>query len=193
MNTCPATPFGLPDDAPDLARRFAMIMVGLGGVVARRFLRMPHLSGLTVLLFSRLHRAARRFYRALTRPPAKARAARRRGDRADAVRARGIGLPSGRGWIVRELGWEAAGYMAQLEALLAEVASQAALAAAPGAGRILRPICRMLGVSATVTPQIVPAVVADVAPPGVVHWSVPAFRVPGFVVPEFGVFSTGGK
>ena len=151
-----ATPFGLPDDAPELARRFAMIMAGLGALIARRFVKMPHLSGFTVLLFGRLNRAVRRLHRALT-SPGKVRAPRVRGDRADGTRPARVGLPSGRGWIVRELGWEAAAYLGYLETLLAEIETQAALAAAPRAGRILRPICRMLGVFAALTPKIVPA------------------------------------
>ena len=157
-----ATPFGLPDTAPDLARRFAMIMAGLGALIARRFVKMPHLAGFTLLLWGRLNRAVRRFYRALKLPPAPARAARRQADRTDDARARPVALPSGRGWIVRELGWEAAAYMAQLEALLAEFATRTVLADAPAAVRILRPICRMLGVSAMVKPVIVGAQPEDV-------------------------------
>ena len=156
MNIYPGTPFGLPDTAPEMARRFAMIMAGLGALVARRFLRIPHLTGFTVLLYSYLSRAVRRLHRVLTKP-AKARAKRARGDRVNVARVRTVALPSGRGWIVRELGWEAAAYLGYLEALLSEVQAQAALAGAPGAGRILRPICRMLGVSAAVTPKKLPA------------------------------------
>jgi len=156
MNNSP-TPFGLPDDAPELARRFAMIMAGLGALVARRFLKIPHLVVFTRLLWSRLNRAVRRFHRALTGPAGVA-ASRIRVDRARPAQIR---LPMRRGWIVRELGWEAAAYLAQLEALLAEIETQAALARAPGAGRVLRPICRMLGVAAPLAPRIV----ADTASP----------------------------
>ena len=151
-----ATPFGLPDDAPDLARRFAMIMAGLGALIARRFVKMPHLSRFTVLLFGRLNRAVRRLHRALS-SPGKVPARRVRGDRADGTRPVQVRLPSRRGWIVRELGWEAAAYLGYLEALLAEIETQVVLAGAPRAGRVLRPICRMLGVSAAVTPKIIPA------------------------------------
>ena len=146
-------PFGLPDTAPELARRFAVIMAGLGALIARRFLKMRHLSGLTVRLWGYLNRAVRRFHRALTQKAGKVRAARVRAERADVARVRRVALPSRRGWIVRELGWEAAAYMAQLEALLGEVESRAALAGAPSAARIVRPICRMLGV-------VIPPVVA---------------------------------
>ncbi|MBC7637860.1 MAG: hypothetical protein H7251_19925 [Acetobacteraceae bacterium] len=170
MNTSAnSSPFSLPETAPDLARRFAVILAGLAGLVARRFLRMPHLSVFTLLLWGRLNRAVRRFYRALTQAPGKARAGRApkaRGARGDDARVRPMALPTGRGWLVRELGWEAAGYMSQLEALLAEVASREALAGAPATGRVLRPICRMLGVSMALTPVVVrrvPAVVVAAA------------------------------
>jgi hypothetical protein len=159
-------PFGLPDTAPALARRFAVIMAGLGALIARRFLKMRHLSGFTVRLWGYLNRAVRRFHRALTQKPGKVRAPRVRADRADAVRARVVALPSGRGWIVRELGWEAAPYMAQLESLLAEVATRSALAGAPSAGRILRPICRMLGVAIPVAVVPAQAVEARLEPGG---------------------------
>ena len=171
MKIYPGNPFGLPDTAPELARRFAMIMAGLGAVIARRFLKMPHLVRFTVQLWQYLNRATRRFHRALTTTP-RARAPRVRADRATDARARPPALPSQRGWIVRELGWEAAAYLGQLEALLAEVATRAALGAAPRAGRILRPICRMLGVSAEATPVVAPRAAAVSAAPAAV--SVPA-------------------
>ena len=167
MNIYPGNPFGLPDNAPQLARRFAWIMAGLGALIARRFLKMPHLTRFTVQLWNYLNRATRRFYRALTRKPAKIRAKPARGDRADVTRVRPVTLPSGRGWIVRELGWEAAAYLSAMEVLLAEVATRTAFAERPRAGGILRPICRMLGVSVAATPVMVdakraPAVVVEV-------------------------------
>ena len=180
-------PFGLPDTAPELARRFAVIMAGLGALVARRFLRMPHLVGLTVLLWGRLNRAVRRFHRALTQKPGKVRAVVVRADRTYVARDRPLTLPRGRGWIVRELGWEAAAYMAQLEALLAEVESQAALAKAPHAARVLRPICRMLGVTA----EVVPAIARAGAEPGVVGMRLEPGGLPG-VVGEREILATGG-
>ena len=165
MNYSPS-PFSVPVAAPELARRFAWIMAGLGALIAARFLRMPHLSGFTVQLWGYLNRAVRRFHRALTRPATKVRATRVRVARGDAERSPPVAFPSGRGWIVRELGWEAAAYLTAMETLLAEMGTQAALAHAPGAGRILRPICRMLGVSATLTPKkpVVTAAPEMVAP-----------------------------
>ena len=177
-------PFGLPDTAPELARRFAVIMAGLGALVARRFLKMPHLVGFTQLLWGRLNRSVRRFYRALTQAPGKVRA---RGERTDVVRVRPVGLPSRRGWIVRELGWEAAAYMAQLEALLREIATQATIARSPAAARVLRPICRMLGVSPEVTPVIMPTKQAPKAE--VTEQRLEPVGLPG-VVGDCGAFAT---
>ena len=173
MNTS-TDPFTVPDTAPEMARRFAVIMAGLAALVARRFLRMPHLTGFTLLLWGRLNRAVRRFHQTLTQPAkprAKlAQAGRVRAGRTKDHQVRNPGLPSGRGWLVRELGWEAAGFMAQLEALLAEPEMRAALANMPAAGRVLRPICRMLGVAAAATPEVsrrpaqAPRIVAEFGP-----------------------------
>ena len=202
MNIYPATPFGLPDNAPELARRFAWIMAGLGALIARRFLKMPHLTRFTVQLWTYLNRSVRRFHRALTRKPGKAGAKRVRAgcadgaqadstadgaqaDSTDGAQVRPVALPSQRGWIVRELGWEAAAYMAALETLLAEVATRASLAAAPGTGRILRPICRMLGVSMPV------AVAVPAEPAVVVEARLEPDGLPG-VVGDCGVLATGG-
>ncbi len=162
MKITSTSPFSLPETAPELARRFCAILAGLAGLVARRFVRMPHLVGFTLLLWGRLNRAVPRLAGALG-SSAKARAKRARVKQVDRVRP--VELPRGRGWLVRELGWEAAGYRSQLEALLAEPGMQAALAQLPGVGRILRPICRMLGaeVPGLALPKKV-AVAVDVVP-----------------------------
>jgi len=154
--------------APELARRFGLIMAGLAGLIAARMLRMPRYAGLIVTLWHRLQRAARRFERVATRPvvvagekpPLAVRAARAR--TAEVVR-----LPQGHGWLVRVLGWEAAAYMCQLEALLATPGMDA-LAARPGVGRILRPVCRMLGVGARVVRKAKPRVKVAVVVPAMV-------------------------
>ena len=160
-------------------------------MIARRFLKMPHLSRFTVQLWSYLNRATRRFHRALTRKPAKVRATRARAARGGAERVRPVALPSGRGWIVRELGWEAAAYLSAMEVLLAEAATQAGLTAAPGAGRVLRPICRMLGVSVAVTPVIVRAKPAPEQAVIVVEQRLEPSGLPG-VVGDCEVLATGG-
>ncbi|MCC6718099.1 MAG: hypothetical protein IT555_09450 [Acetobacteraceae bacterium] len=59
--------------------------------------------------------------------------------------------PQGRLWLVRKLGYRAAGHASQLNHLLQAPETQALLATAPPAalaalGRTLRPLCRLLGV-----------------------------------------------
>lgn len=157
MNTASTSP-QLHESTPELVRKLGLIVAGLAALIARRFLRMPHLVGLTVPLWRRISHVVHRFSRALVRP-ARGRPART-GRRA-ASREYAPSLPSGRGWLVRELGYEAAGFGCQLEALLADPAMQAVLIAMPAMGRILRPLCRMLAVpvvAALVAPVVAPAV-----------------------------------
>lgn len=132
-------------------------MLGLAGVVARRFLKDPRLLGLIGPLWRRLTRIARRFEGAATRPARRPTARRGKAAVATTVANR---LPGGRGWLVRELGWEAAGYASQLAHLLAEPEMQALIAAAPRVGRVLRPVCRMLGYELAAVPQMVAPVLA---------------------------------
>lgn len=49
-------------------------------------------------------------------------------------------------WLVRRVGWQAAGFGCQLRAVLQTPEMVALLEASPQAGRMLRPICRMLAV-----------------------------------------------
>ena len=155
--TVVSSPLGLPAAAPELARRLGGIVAAVAALVARRFLREPKLVALILPLWGWLGRSARRFERVVTRkvvvraavvpasvaPVSIARAVIAQAGETRRPRGR---LPSGQGWLVRALGYEAAGYGSQLAALLAEPEMQVLLAAVPGAGRVLRPLCRMLGV-----------------------------------------------
>lgn len=142
MNTR-TTPSPLSADAAELVRRLGMILAGLAALVAARFLRNPRLVGLIGPMWRRLTHVAGRVERALARPKRTLTARARRATRA---RAQHVQVPQGRGWLVRELGYEAVGFGLQLQHLLTEPAMQAALATMPAAGLVLRPVCRMLGV-----------------------------------------------
>ena len=132
---------------PYLARQLGIILTTLAAVVARRFLREPRLATLTVPLWNCINRTAYRFRRLTVRlaagPLPKPRA-RKPGHGGPHPHI----LPTGRGWLIRTLGWEAAGCGSQLEFLLAEPAAVEFLALVPGARRILSPIGRMLGLAA---------------------------------------------
>ena len=154
----------LSEAAPELVRRLGWIVAGLAAVVARRFLKDPTFHDVIVPLCGWLNRTWRRFGRVRVVPeapgahevPKVVRAPVVRDAQVRVVRRR---LPLRRAWLVRALGWEVAGYGSQLQALLAEPEMVALLTAAPGVGRLLRPLCRMLGVEPV--GALAPAVVAD--------------------------------
>ena len=149
----PFTPVpDLRDHAPELARRLGVILLGLAGLVAWRFLKNPRMVGIIVPLWRRLTRIAGRFERVVIRAD-KVRAVRT--GRSSGGKARTASLPNGRGWLVRELGWEAAGYGSHLAHVLAGPEIQALIAAVPRVGRVLRPVCRMLGYELTAVTQMV--------------------------------------
>lgn len=64
-----------------------------------------------------------------------------------AAEAPGVVSPREFGWLVRIMGWRAAGYRSQLEHLLQQPPMVALLTAFPQAGRVLRPVCRMLRIA----------------------------------------------
>ena len=146
--------------APDFARRFSLIVTALSALIARRFLREPRFAALIIPLCNRLNRAVRRFERLMVRlaagnlpkpRPPGASSSTSPGTPAPASPdppPSAIAIPTGRLWLIRVLGYEAAGYASQLEALLAEPAAAALLAEVPAAKRLVHPVGRLLGLSA---------------------------------------------
>ncbi len=145
--------------APEFARRIEMICATLITLVRRRYLT---LGARTIPLWFRLQRASTRLVRLMDRLAAGTlRPARpRRGKRTPGVRT--PQPPTANGWLVHQLGYHAAGCGSQLEALLREPDLAALLAAAPTAGRTLRPLCRLLGVP--LPPALQPAKPVRAAP-----------------------------
>ena len=148
MTLSPAPP-SVMEAVPELARRLGLIVAGLAEVVARRFLRDPKFMWVIVPLWHWLHRSARRFARVTLRPAAPRRPRAARAGVGPRARVR---LPQRKAWLVQALGYEAAGYGSQLAYLRAEPDMQAVLAAVPAAGRILRPSCWILCVTAPKLP-----------------------------------------
>jgi hypothetical protein len=140
-----------PLDGAVLAARLECILGGLWALVARRI----HLFGdLANPLRCRLARAQERLVTLLLAFAAGRTPRHRARPPGQPARSGGkpaIHLPRTRAWLVASLGYQAAGYGSQLEALLRDPETQATLAAAitrsPGIARTLRPLCRMLGVS----------------------------------------------
>ncbi len=130
---------------PAPADRFALLIEGLCRALAARSAGGALAGSLIILIWGRLSRMAVRFSRLAARchagrlPP---RPVRRRPARSGPPPAR---LPKNFAWLVR-LVPQAAASAAQLQHLLADPEFAALAAAAPQAGRILRPLCRMLGI-----------------------------------------------
>jgi hypothetical protein len=130
---------------PAPADRFALLIEGLCRALAARSAGGALAGSLIILIWGRLSRMAVRFSRLAARchagrlPP---RPVRRRPARSGPPPAR---LPKNFAWLVRLVPQAAAG-ASQLQHLLATPELAALVAAAPQAGRILRPLCRMLGV-----------------------------------------------
>ena len=83
-------------------------------------------------------------------------------DAVGGVRAAGsLRWPGRFGWLVRAAAYQAAGYGCQLRVILGQPEMVALLLAAPQAGRILRPVCRMLAVE---TSLLRPRLAGDVEP-----------------------------
>ena len=134
-----------PNQTP--AARFALIIEALCRAIAARSARHRLAGPILLLLWSRLRRTAARFARLAARidaglpPVARHRPAAPRPPR---VRPKPR-LPEGFAWVVR-LVPEAACSASQLQHLLEDPQVAALIEAAPPMGRLLRPLCRMLGV-----------------------------------------------
>ena len=137
---------------------FALIMERLYQAVAARSYRGQMAGPLILLICTRLRRLAARFaalaarVRAGTlrsRAPARRAASRPASPPASPPPPR---LPNDFAWLVRLVGREAAGCGSQLQFLLTDPEFAALIAAAPQMGRLLRPLCRMLGVDASALP-----------------------------------------
>jgi hypothetical protein len=104
---------------------------------------------LGILLHRRVGEAALRIERMLVRFRAgkiwrRTAGAGVQASRAGANRRANGALPRRFGWLVKIGGYRAAGYRSQLELVLQTPDMAALLAAAPQAGRIMRPLCRAL-------------------------------------------------
>ena len=143
----------MPDQAglSGLSQRLAAIVAGLLRAVGAQGMRNRALVPLFDLVWRRVTRLRNRFARLIAlllagklprqhlprhRPVAAA-------DRTAPTPA--LRLPSGTFWLIEAVPYEAAGYGGQLQALMSDPAMQTLLASVPAAARILRPLCRLLG------------------------------------------------
>ena len=145
---------------------FSPVLARLQAVIAARAARDRSMTVLLVALWGRIARMGTRLERwvALWRAGKlpKARAPRDRGERVRAPRgASDIRFPNKTGWLRERLGHDVGPFGARLQALLTEAECEAFLAACPQAGRVLRPLLRMLTFDAL--PEVVRLRAAPVA------------------------------
>jgi len=134
-----------------LAQAFSLVVSGLCAVVADRSARVPLLAPLLVLVHHRLARMihrldaiARHVEARILRMPRLRPAARVPSPQAPCAQRPYI--PTGRFSLIL-LAQRTAQYTGQVQAFLATPETRALVAAAPQAGRVLRPLCRMLGLT----------------------------------------------
>ncbi len=132
--------------APGIASRLAGLVAGLVALIARAFLRHPRHAGIILPLCTWLSRTARRFTRVMQKLGSGTLRPRAIGPGRATSGTRPVPLPRQRAWLLVELKHEGAYYAQRLEALLAEPEIAALVAATPQAQRLLRPLCRMLGI-----------------------------------------------
>ena len=137
-------------------QRLTTILAALAALVAARLLHHPTLARQIIPLWTYITHLPHRIERTLTHPPRPrpARPPREDPEPADSEpeppseetvpRRPRWHLPTSKIWLVRVLGWEAAGYASQLRCLLAEPGAQAILAACPAAERRLLPLVHIL-------------------------------------------------
>ena len=167
---------------------FSRILSDLKAAIAARAARDRALTVLLLAVWGRINRMGLRLerlialWRAGMLPEPQAPRAEP-AERKAGIQAARPDYPTAPAWLVGALGHEAVAYGLQLQHLLTETECLEFLAAVPRAGRILRPLLRMLGVDPLpaavrrVTPVVVPAAASDRAMVGVV---VPVgFRISG--------------
>ena len=148
-----------PRPADSLSERFTQIVDAMGRVAAAKASRYWALAPVVLLLWSYLKRLARRFDSLALRrraPVPRPRSPRAVSTQPPPARR----LPQGFAWL-RLFGPEMGALGSQLRHLLAEPEMTALLEEAPQAGRLLRPLCRMLGIGPgpDVPPALVPPTV----------------------------------
>jgi hypothetical protein len=127
-----------------LAETFDIIVGNLCKAIAAKAAKDLTVQALLVLLHGRLRRVAKRFAALVARVQAgPLPAPRHRAARESKPRPRPPAFPTKFAWLLR-LVPEAASFGSQLHHLLADPEMVALLKTAPQAGRILRPLCRLL-------------------------------------------------
>ena len=141
----------LPAPAPSLSQRLTLVVQALRAAIAAHAARDRAAVAVAWLVWPYLNRLAARFAALAARIQAGKVAVAPRATRPRAApevaRPRPPGLPRGFAWLIH-FAPNTAALGGQVRHLLADPEMASLLATAPQAGRILRPLCRMLGIEA---------------------------------------------
>jgi hypothetical protein len=129
--------------APDLAQSFALVIAGLCRATASHIVVDRGAGPLLIRIFIRLHRLAARLTSLVSQVQAGKLPPPGPGHSTGGASRRQPRLPERSGWLLRLVPGTAV-YAGQVQTLLDDPQTAALLEAAPQAGRILRPLCRML-------------------------------------------------
>ena len=140
----------LPEGTPEAIRRFVMAIGGLCEAIGRAFNPNPPVPGL--IIYNYILRTRRRFERLMARLiagiPHRARKPREKSKRRESDRKPPrLRLPTRKGWLAAELRDYSHFYAAGLRDTLNAPETATLIAQSPQAQRLLRPLCRMLGLT----------------------------------------------
>ncbi|MCX7381723.1 MAG: hypothetical protein NT133_09990 [Alphaproteobacteria bacterium] len=147
----------LPAGTPEVIRRFVMALGGVLEAIGRAFNPNPKPPVPGLVIWAYLIRVRARFLRLmpllLAGAPPKVwprRASRERGER----KTPRLRLPGRKAWLGSEIGWWGRGFGLQIEYLFNDPETAALIAGSPQAQRLLRPLCRMLGLTVPAIPPL---------------------------------------
>jgi hypothetical protein len=136
-----------PTAPPGLAKTFGLIIDGLRRAAAVRMAADPSVRPPLLLVHAWLGRLVQRFAALVARAEAGTlRPPRRRPPRERPPREPPPRWPKSFAWLIRMLPYQAACFGSQLQHQFSQPEMIALIEAAPQAGRILRPLCRMLAI-----------------------------------------------
>ena len=139
-----------------VAARFTEILQGLRAAIGLHVAKDRAREALFLLAWTRIGRMARRFESLFSkwqagrlpkpRPSRAGRHAAASSPQPRKLRDPQPRIPRGRTWLVAQVGYHAAGRASQLQHLFTDPDFGTFIEAAPQVGRILRPLCHMLGI-----------------------------------------------
>jgi hypothetical protein len=131
--------------APDLGKYFATVMADMRAMVAHHFRRHPHLIPIVALFWNRLGRVTRRFERLMALLAAGHLPQPRPQPGRTAPTRPKPPIPTAKGWLVRIMLHDGGACGSRIQHLMSQPGFSELLAICPAVGRVLRPLCHMLG------------------------------------------------